>query len=66
MNIIEIAHGRKSLKLEDRLLKSIGNIDEALIETQTEELDKPLSLTSREYLANQRCLLQALLTNEYW
>jgi hypothetical protein len=66
MDIIEIAHGRKPLKLEDRLLKAIVNIDEAFTKMPTVELDKPLSLTGREYLANQKCLLQALLANEYW
>lgn len=65
MDIIEIAHGGKPLKLEDRMLKAIANIDKAL-EQPAAELDKPLRITSTEYLANQKHLLQNLLAHEYW
>lgn len=66
MDIIEIAHGGKPLKLEDRLLKAITNIDKALDLTQQDILNKQLSITGREYLANQKALLQALLASECW
>ena len=68
MNIVEIARGNITpLTLEERIRKALANIDRALEDMRyREELESLLSFSGREYLINQRMLLQALLDSESW